>query len=233
MRFFIEHDAAMLARMAGHSQPHYDGLIAAHRKLDDILATTMRSNPLGDHWLLDLDSPGDRTVSWSGTLADDIFEAHPATWMRPGRDAFAEFCREVGPQLESRGRTLCFQPHSRHVLSDVQSCVNFLREHEGGPFEIALSPATLLEPSMLPDLDDHLERMFGTLGERCSMVMLNDARVERSHDEQHERCEPVGLGEGIIPMNRLRELVRTQVPDKTPIVLNPQNLEHQIALLTG
>jgi hypothetical protein len=230
VRLYVEHDAATLAQLAGQAPPHCDGLIVRHRQLDDVLAATIRNNPLNGQWLWDVDLPSSRVLTWSGTLGREIFEANPLTWMRSGRDVFSVFCDEIAPQLAKHHRTLCFQPHSRHVLSDVQSCFSFLREQEGKPFEIALSPATMLEPSMLRgrDLEDHLERMFSTLGQRCAMVMLSDIQVVSENDEEH--CKLVPLGDGVLPIKSILHLLRTHVPPQTPIVLSPAKLEQQLGV---
>jgi len=110
-----------------------------------------------------------RLVAWSGTLAEGLFDADPRTWMAPGHDAFAAFCDAIVDPLRAHGVRLCFRPHARHVLSDVPSSVSFLRERAAAPFEVALAPATMLTPSMLDMLDDHLRRMFETLGGEAAM----------------------------------------------------------------
>lgn len=235
MNIYIEHNAAMLARLGGANggAPHCDGLIVRHGKIDDVLAATIRANPLGDSFLIDLDLPAKRIVTWSGTLSEDVHGASPMTWMRPGREKFEQFCNELAPQLKAHDRTICFQPHSRHVLSDVQSCVNFLREQAtvsaAGGFEIALSPATMFEPSMLRDADDHLHRMFETLGERCAMVFLDDVKLHHHDDEPY--CEAVPLGEGALPQAVVLDLIEKHVSMTTPIVLQPRSIASQLAWL--
>lgn len=218
MRIYIEHDAAAVARLLGLERPTCDTVILRHGQPDEVLASTQRGNVLDGGWLLDVDSTGAHTVCWSGSLAEDLFASHPPNWLRPGREAFGAFCAEIAGQLRSHRRTLCFQPHSRHVLSDAASCLNLLREHDAGPFEVALSPATMLEPSMMSDLDDHLTRMFQSLGPRCAMVMLADVTIE--HDELGEqRCTGCRLGQGRFGRDHVLALLREHVPVETPIVL--------------
>jgi len=227
VRVFVEHDAAMLAKLSRAARPACDGLILKHGRPDEVLAATIRENILSHDLLIDTDLPSDRIVCWSGTLADDLFGSHPPNWLRPGRESLQAFCREMSDQLRSHQRTICFQPHSRHVLSDAQSCLSLLREHDGGPFEIAFSPATLIETSMLPDLDDHLTRLFHGLGNRCAMVMLADV-VEGTDNAGEPRCETVALGSGRLPRDLVRKLIREHVPPKTPIVLQPRELATQL-----
>jgi hypothetical protein len=229
MNLCIEHDAATLARMTGSPKPACDGLIMPLGNPGEVVALTLRSNPLGESWLFDAEMPGERIVAWSGTLAEDLLERHPMNWMPAGNEAFRAFCAELRPQLETHQRKLCFQPHSRHVLSDVPSCLTFLRSMGDSPFEIALATASLLEPEMLKDVDDHLRRAFESLGGCCAMVMLNDV-VARPHDDD-ARCEAVALGDGVLPRELIRQLVRDHVPPQTPIVISPAKLEQQQAWL--
>ena len=236
MNIYVEHNAAFLARLgSAPAMPGCDGLIVRHGQIDDVLAATVRANPLGDSFLIDVDLPAQRIVTWSGTLSDNLHDASPMTWMRAGREQFARLCLDLAPQLRTHNRTICFQPHSRHVLSDVQSCVNFLRESETpnlvGTFEIALSPATMFEPSMLRDADDHLHRMFETLGGRCSMVFLEDAKLHAHDDDPF--CEAVPLGEGSLPRNAILDLLKRFIPQQTPIVLQPRAIASQLEWLQG
>jgi hypothetical protein len=108
---------------------------------------------------------------------------------------------------------MCFRPHHRHVLSDVQGSLSFLRERQGQPFGIALSPADLLTPDMLKDADDHLARAIGSLGHLADVVMVEDVRPGP------EGLERVPFGEGVLPVGRYASLIREHVPAATPLVL--------------
>lgn len=219
MNLHIEHDAAALARMSGSEKPACETILLKHGDARHVLAATLRTNTLDGHWLLDTDVPSSRIVTWSGTLAPSLFESDPRTWMQPGKHALAKFCDEVGPQLRTHQRTICFQPNARHVLNDAPSCLTFLRDRSGQPFEVALAPASMLEPSMLDRLEEHLQRQFEGLGERCAMVILNDVVVVSDGDDD-ARCETTVLGEGDLPRDVVRRLLRDCVPAGTPIVID-------------
>lgn len=223
MNLYVEHDAAHMAALTGAEKPACDTLIVRLGRPDDVLAAMVGGNPLDGTWLWDLELPGERVVAWSGTLGDDLFASHPRTWMAPGHEALAEFCDQLHNQLSENHRVLCFRPHSRHVLSDIQSTLTFALERHDEPFEFALDPTALLEPSMLDAIDDHLTRIIDTLGGRCAMVMLSDAQV--SADGQS--IEHVPLGEGELPRDLTRQLLDSCVPEQTPIVIRPEQLEAQ------
>ncbi len=226
-RIFVEHDAKALTSMLGIEQIGCDGVIIKLGSPGEVLASSIRANPLGEQWLLDVESPGDRVVSWSGTLGDDLFDSHPATWLGPGHTALAKFCDELTPQLERHGKVICFQPHARHVLNDPHSSTTFLEHREGQPFEIALAPMALLEATMLDTIAEHLERTFERLGGVCSLLMLSDVQ----QDDEHLKAVP--LGQGIVPREFLLGLIDRYVPAETPIVLQPGELDSQLRWLSA
>lgn len=170
----------------------------------------LREPPVAFDW------PGDRLLTFSGTLADDLFERDHATWLRPGHEAFEAMWDALAPQLQRAGSRVCIVPHARHVLSDVQSSAHFHRERLGQPLEIALAPAALLEPGMLDDIEVHLTRMFETLGPIAAFVILED--VSRDQD-RHGLPVRVPMGTGALPRDLLLDLVERCVPIATPLVL--------------
>jgi hypothetical protein len=229
VNIFIEHDSQTLAQLSGAAAPNCDGVILQHGQPDIVLASTIRSNPLSEHWLYDLDLPGSRLVTWSGTVADGLFERTPLNWMPQGQRAFNQFCDQLQPQLVQHDRRLCFHPHSRHVLSDVNLCMKFLRERADESLQLALAPSSLLEPSMMADVEDHLTRMFEALGPVCAMVFLNDVVVAETDGDTS--CEMVPLGQGILPRKSVLGLMHKHVPAATPIVIGSKGIPAQIEWL--
>ena len=232
MNIHVEYDAATLVSLGLTHDPACDGVILKRGEKVSVLASTVRNNPLAEGWLADLTAPGDRIVCWSGTLAPELFDAHPMTWLPPGREAFATFCDDLTGQLEKSGKQICFHPHSRHVLCDPASCLSFCNQREGEPFEIALAPADLFEPVMLDDIEDHLTRAFEMLGSRCAMVMLSDVALkDREEQSGEESCHAVPLGQGSMPRDHVRKLIEECLPPDVPIVLMPQEMSAQLAWL--
>ncbi len=222
MQLYLHHDAKMLARLVGATHPCCDGVFVGFGDVaGQALASFADGNPLDDEWALDIELPGSMIVCWSGTLADTLFGDEPRTWMRAGHDAFREFCDAAAPTLIARGRTLAFRPHARHVLSDVQGCLNFLRTRAGQPFGLATAPTDLLTASMLGDIDDHLTRIISTLAPRSSMLLLHDVAVDG------DALTPVSLGQGILPRDLVRSLLAEFAPAELPVVLRPQAIAEQ------
>ena len=214
------HDSKLLARMIGVEAPCCAHVAMPTEGAMEPFASFVDGNPLSDGWLVDVDAPSTRIVSWSGTLATDLFEDEPRTWMRAGQERFKSFLDDVAPALRTHGRTLGFRPHHRHVLGDVHASVRLLRERAADPFEVLLSPADLLAPSMLATVEDHLVRMFAHLGPVAAAVLLGDARGGPETAESG-LLEPCPLGEGVLPTTLVGQLLREHVPPQTPVILLP------------
>jgi hypothetical protein len=177
-----------------------------------------------------LPSPVPHLLLWSGTLASEPFEADPRTWMGPGWRALAERCDQLAPLLERAGVTLCLQPHARHVLSDIRSCLSFLAARRGQRFALALSPVTMLEAAMLPARAEHLDRIMDALGSAAAMILLSDVKPPHEAGEPPLLCP---LGEGVLPIRLLRDLLATKVAPTRPIVLGHERWPAQQHALLG
>ena len=228
---YLLHDAAVLARMIGVEAPCCAHVAMSTSGEATTFASFVDGNPLSGGWAVDTESPGSRIVSWSGTLAEDhAFGDEPRTWMRAGQERFTAFLDEIAPALHHHRRTLCFRPHHRHVLSDVHSSVKMLRDRAGGPFEVLLSPADLVAPSMLRDAEDHLVRMFAHLGPVAAGVLLADVR-DGANTAESGLFDVVPFGQGRLPAPLIARLIAEYVPPTTPMVLLPGDLAAQRALL--
>ena len=157
----------ILCRVLPPGAPDRAAVVARLDDASSVEAAIVDGNPLaddGDPAAHLATSAASRVVLWSGTLGAGLFDPHPATWLAPGRQRLDRLCADLLPAARAAGKTVCFRPHCRHVLSDAPSSLQFLRDHEGAPVEIALSPGSMIEPSMLGVVEDHLERIFETLG---------------------------------------------------------------------
>ena len=165
----------------------------------DVIAHVDQRNPLSPAWRIPAQvAENQRLVIWSGTLGDDLFQSDPRNWMAGGRSALDSFCGRIASELEQRDIRLAIRPHARHVLSDGLSTRRFFDDHADSPFELALDPAAMLEPSMAHAVEEHLERIFEMLGIRAAMVFLDEA------DNQ---------------VAVLRRLIAEHIPATTPIIL--------------
>jgi len=149
--------------------------------------------------------PKGRLIAYSGWggeqpgLESGVWAASFETWGPEGRAALGSVCDTVCGGFERAGATLCFRPHARHVLGDPQTCLSFLRAHEGGPFEALLEPAAFLTPGMIDAAEDHVERAIGALGDRRDVpaVLVSDVEIVETGSERELRLVPPG--EGVLP----------------------------------
>jgi hypothetical protein len=227
MNLHVLHDARAMARLAGATPPACDALACRLGAPDRVAAAWVEGNPLAPGWLAAADGPGPRLLCWSGSLAADPLESHPANWMRPGRAALDALVTKAAPALERQGRSICFRPHLRHVLSDAQGCLRFLADHAGLPVQVALSPADMIATGMLRDLPEHLERLFASLGPRAAVVLLQDVGPM----DEDGPPNPCPLGSGCLPRETVLRLLASHVPAETPVILAPQRLDAQLAWL--
>lgn len=179
-------------------------------------------NPLADHVLPS--GPPDDTqgiICWSGTLADTLLQRDPRTWGPAGFEALHAAMRGLEFAAIRHGFRVLFRTHARHVLGDPQRCLKFLSDLGGRPFGIALDPASMFEASMLPHAEDHLRRMFESLGPRCSAVILANVAApgplpDDSLDDAALTLTP--LAAGVLDPLLMVELTQAHVPPSIPVL---------------
>lgn len=138
-------------------------------------------------------------VCWSGwvgesDLGSGWFERVPGQWLPSSRQAWKAVA-ERADAVEG----IVLRPHARHLLSDGPGCQNWLREAEGR--RLLLDPVSMLEPEMLPDADDHVERLLTTLGADCWGVVVSDVG-KREEAERGRWCVSTAAGGGLLDMER-------------------------------
>ncbi len=192
------------------------GVIKSINDARETFAIVHGGNPFNTQWQLPALVPGlQRIMTWSGTLADDLFEGHPGNWMMAGAAALQQRTQQNLAELPDRNCRWCIRPHCRHVLSDVPSCRQFALDHAGQPIDLVLDPVSMLEPTMLSGLDEHLLRMFETLGPSAAAVFIGDAAL----DESGTALQSVYPGSGAVSPALVRDLLSQYVPNSTPIVI--------------
>lgn len=216
------------ARAAGVPDAVAD-IVLPHGTPGEALASIVPGNPLADDWVCSIDLPGERIIAWSGTLGDELFADEPRTWMGEGHKRFESFCDDVRDTLRDAGRILCFRPHARHVLSDPQGTLDFLRRREGEPFGLALSPADLILPDMLADAEDHFTRILDSMVPRADFILLSDAHP----DETNESMTPCPLGSGVLPPAAIMDAIGLNLRDDAFVVAAPADVPTTVSWRHG
>lgn len=117
---------------------------------------------------------------------------------------------------------LLLRPHHRHVLADAPACRHWLFSNEPDPADcaIALSPASILVPSMLDACEDHFTRLFEFIAESCPVVILEDFQLMESGQIQ---C--VSMGSGLLDGALMGRLVSEHVPPEVPVLVHARCAE--------
>ena len=188
----------------------------------EAIATVLPGSPLDEGWFFPVDLPGRRLVAWSGGLGPGLFDDEPRTWMGEGHERLERLCDEIREPLKDADARLCFRPHARHVLSDPQGTLDFLRRREEEPFGLALSPADLLLPDMLESAEDHFERILQFMVPRCDFLVAADAAPDPADPDG--LLKPCRLGEGVLPAARLMQAIDEALTEDAWVVVHPADL---------
>lgn len=174
-------------------------------------------------------SPGDSNHADDTDPRAGRFPLDHRTWMPTTWAALDALCDHLRPHLEALRVTACFRPHARHVLSDPQSCLAFLRRRENQPFEVLLDAAAFLTPAMLPRSSDHLARAMEALAGRPGVAGAILTNLEPGPDDQ---LRSVPLTQGVLDPAEIIALARRHIPG-LPWVILDEEIEGQVRLLEG
>lgn len=185
--------------------------------------------------VLQMPAAAPRLVCWSGWLAADADPARGAfprdfrVWTRAGWDALNAACDAILPRLGERGTELCLRPHARHVLSDPQACLSFLRHRPG--VRLLLDSASFMTGSMLSSAEDHLARVFESLGSHDATLAVLLANVDRHDPSDPDALVPAPLHRGLIDPRLILDAWRAHCPPQLPVALLGSDFDAQAALL--
>lgn len=194
-----------------------------------------RSNALAPDAPAPAFTPGGRHVLWSGwTPRSPEVAPEPAlTWGRAMHAAFESWCDGVAPELARARATLLFRPHASHILSDVPSCLSFLRrgqERSASGFGLLLDPCGMLDASMLRRADDHLDRTLSALASHAAVEAVLLTNVQPVPDRPDE-LRPAPLHRGLVPPSVITAAYRAHAAAIPALVLLDEAPEEQLALL--
>ncbi len=86
-----------------------------------------------------------------------------AAWSPRTRAELDDACDRLAPLASGANITLCVRPHAHDAISDIPSCLTFLRRRADGPFAIVLNPFDLITAGMMARAEDHLARIADAL----------------------------------------------------------------------
>lgn len=136
-------------------------------------------------------------------------------WLPASRRSF----EEAADAIEAEAPQPWIWPTQDSPISDVPSLRTFLNARPRWMF--VLDPVGMLTPAMLGQADDHLVRIFSSIGgdARAGAALLTDAIVEG------DRLVRVPLGRGRLSSRLMMHLWRAHVPSDRPVgLLETQDL---------
>ncbi len=139
----------------------------------------------------------------------------PWGWSPRGRAAFEGEAERLAAVAGRLGIELVLWPRVGDVISDIPSCLSFLRRFESGALRLLMEPAALLDGSMLPRAAEHLERIMDSFAEHPGVLAWVASDVEFVDGRPEQRP----LRRGVIPHAVLNQTVARLLAIGKPIVL--------------
>ncbi|MCC6676929.1 MAG: hypothetical protein IT436_07285 [Phycisphaerales bacterium] len=149
-----------------------------------------------------------------------------------GMTALLAAVEETVAGLSEGESQLCLRPEAADVLSDLPSCLVYLRSPAAAQTRLVVDPMALLTPAMVEYADDHLERMLGAMGAHpgVAAVMLTNA----GPGPDGEGLRPVGLhrqNEAVFDARRLIALAARHAGPGVDWIILDEGVAEQVELL--
>lgn len=162
-----------------------------------------------------------RVVARSGRLVEDDSGRSGSwgSWSPRGKAAFESEVDRLAPVLSGLGIEMALWPNVGEALSDVPSCLSFLRRYESGPYKLLIEPAALLAESMVPRAGEHMERILDSLAEHPGVAAMLVSNVEFSGGSP--AC--VSLVGGLIPRGLIDLMVSRASATARPLVVRDRD----------
>ena len=142
----------------------------------------------------------------------------PIPW---GAEAWDRFTESMALLSEEQSSRLILRASAGHVLADAPACMGWLDRQRDEPnaVGVALTPASMLVPAQLANLEEHFDRMFHYLSARSRLIIIEDAVPDSRGTSMRGRL----VGEGDLPGSLLGEMIDTFVDPKTPVLVHARD----------
>ena len=140
---------------------------------------------------------------------DDDAGSWLRSWSQTGWEQFDDAFRNAREQIQSKDATLVIRPSSSGMLSDAVCTLNWCTRGGGQDARLLLDPMGWIVPSMMRDLEDHLDRIV----ELCKEMIAHQrvwGIVVRSiiWNEDRSGLESAALGSGDADPEMILEKLR-------------------------
>ncbi len=112
---------------------------------------------------------------------------------------------QLADRIESAESRLLVVPTWNGVISDIPTTVQFVKERPSERMGLVLEPASMIAPSMLPNVADHLARLYGAAAMLPGVEAVVVSNLRQGEGDAWEVCE---AQQGVILSDVLSGLVR-------------------------
>jgi len=109
-------------------------------------------------------------VGHGGSTPDDDAESWLRSWSQSGWERFDASFRSACARAEPLGKQVVIRPSATGMLSDAVCTLNWCTRGGGTDAKLLLDPMGWVVPSMVRDLEDHLDRII----ELCGQIITHD-----------------------------------------------------------
>jgi hypothetical protein len=175
--------------------------------------------------------PAPRLIVDASPRSEPDAESAFARWGPTGLAAFDRAVDRAAAAAQRAGKTLLIRPAIGTALSDVPSTQRLLRRLESASHaeavRILLEPSALLDGSMLPRAQEHLERCMRTLSAHPSIAGILATNLAL-HDDRFVRS---GLHHGVLEPAWMLGSLSPNAANAMNLVLCDERVDAQIVAL--
>ncbi|MCA9275471.1 MAG: hypothetical protein KDA29_05555 [Phycisphaerales bacterium] len=165
-------------------------------------------------------------VGHRGASPDEDASSWLQSWSQLGWERFDQAFRDASETAGNSGTQLVIRPSSTGMLSDAVCTLNWCTRGAGQGAMLLLDPLGWVVPSMMRDIEDHLDRIT----ELCEQMVAH-GRVwgvfMRSVDwnADKSRLVPASVGAGAIDQGMLDEKLRPLIESaRRCVLLDPSDI---------
>lgn len=134
------------------------------------------------------------------------------SWSQSGWDEFDRSSREAQDLMKAKGTQLVIRPSSSGMLSDAVCTLNWCTRGGGQDAMVLLDPMGWIVPSMMRDLEDHLDRIVELCQEmvthrRVWGIMVRSISWNADRSATESSALGSGDADGAMILSKLRPLM--------------------------
>lgn len=143
-----------------------------------------------------------RVVSWSGSYAPGIGDAHPDNATPAAWDALLSHVEALLPRLDAVEGVLVLEPFFTHVLASAARAAELCATFDSPYLGLVLDLPNLLPPAIWAAQGEHIHAVVSALAPYTALIHLKDMRL------QGGQLDMPGPGQGVLDYPALSAALR-------------------------